>query len=61
MSGVTYRPGNTVPTSGIYNVVDVWGAYAGRQVTCVEGEPFPPTIYANEWGYQLYMATQHSG
>lgn len=30
----------------------------GRQVTCVEGEPFPP-VRVGEHGYTLYRATQH--
>ncbi|ADB53830.1 conserved hypothetical protein [Conexibacter woesei DSM 14684] len=60
MSGTIYRPGNTVQASGIYNVVNSYGTPQGRQVTCVEGEPFPPTQYAGEYGYVLAMATQHS-
>lgn len=53
-----HRPGETVPTSGIYNVVNTSGFYMGRQVTCVYGEPFPPTN-AGEYGFTLYQATQH--
>ncbi|WP_201447074.1 hypothetical protein [Conexibacter woesei] len=60
VSGTIYRPGNTVQASGIYNVVNSYGTPQGRQVTCVEGEPFPPTQYAGEYGYVLAMATQHS-
>jgi len=54
-----HRPGDTVPTSGIYNVVNSLGSYMGRQVTCVYGEPFPPTVYAGEYGFMLSQATQH--
>lgn len=59
MSGTIYRPGSTVQVSGIYNVVNVNGTPQGRQVTCVEGEPFPPTQHAGEYGFMLYLATQH--
>jgi hypothetical protein len=38
-----YRPGQTVPVSGIYNVVDVYGTYLGRQITSEGGETFPAT------------------
>jgi hypothetical protein len=38
-----YRPGETVPTSGIYAEVKSDGSRTGRKVTCVKGEPFPPT------------------
>jgi hypothetical protein len=38
-----YRPGETVPTSGIYAEVKNNGSRTGRNVTCVKGEPFPPT------------------
>jgi hypothetical protein len=55
---VIYGPGDTVPTSGIYNVVNSFGAYMGRQVTCVKGEPFPPTN-SGEAGFMLSIATQH--
>jgi hypothetical protein len=54
-----HRPGSRVPVSGIYNVVTAYGSYASRQVTCVEGEPFPPTVYAGEAGFVLARATHH--
>lgn len=60
MSGTIKRPGSIVSISGIYNVVNSLGSYMGRQVTCVEGEPFPPTKYTGEYGYVLHQATQHS-
>lgn len=36
-----YRPGQEVPTSGIYDVFH-YNHSIGHQVTCVKGEPFPP-------------------
>jgi hypothetical protein len=59
MSNRTYRPGQIVPTSGQYAVVNYVGSYAGREVTCVRGEPFPPTR-AGEYGYRLRDRTVHS-
>ncbi|MEA2440668.1 MAG: hypothetical protein QOH76_2092 [Thermoleophilaceae bacterium] len=57
-----YRPGATVPVSGIWNVVDMFGGYAGRQVTSEEGETFPATRHGtSEYGYTLYQQTQHLG
>lgn len=54
-----YRPGQIVPTSGQYGVVDVYGRYLGRQVTCVRGEKFPPTRTPREHGYVLQDTTVH--
>lgn len=53
-----YRPGDTVPTSGIYNVVNMYGSYVGYQRTCVKGEPFPP-LTSPAYGFTLSTATQH--
>jgi hypothetical protein len=51
-----------VPVSGIWNVVDMFGGYAGRQVTSEEGETFPATRHGtSEYGYTLYQQTQHLG
>lgn len=54
-----YRPGETVPTSGQYSVVDASGRSCGREITSVRGEPFPPTRTAREFGYVLVDATVH--
>lgn len=54
-----YRPGDTVPVSGIYNVVTASGAPVGRQITCEEDETFPPTVHPNEYGYVLAQETVH--
>ena len=56
-----YRPGDTVPVSGIYNVVDRYGIYVGRQVTSEGGETFPPIRPGTtEYGFTLHQQTQHS-
>jgi hypothetical protein len=57
-----HRPGNTVPVSGIYNVVNSSGAYMGRQVTSEEGETFPAVDTSRgEYGFMLHQQTQHLG
>jgi hypothetical protein len=58
MSKRIYRAGEIVPVSGQYGAVDYLGAYAGREVTCVKGEHFPPTR-AGEAGYALRDTTTH--
>ena len=51
MSSTIYGPGQTVPVSGIYNVVDVHGVYQGRQVTGEAGRTFEPTRHGTaEYG-----------
>jgi hypothetical protein len=54
-----YRPGEIVPTSGQYAVVNSAGHYMGRLVRCVRGENFPPTRTHAEYGYVLTDATVH--
>jgi hypothetical protein len=54
-----YRPGERVPVSGQYGVVNSAGGYLGREVTCVKGEPFPPLRGYPEHGYRLRDATRH--
>jgi hypothetical protein len=53
MPATRYRPGNVVPVSGIYKVVDIFRVGVGREITCEEGETFPPTIDAEEYGFVL--------
>jgi hypothetical protein len=60
MAATIYRPGQTVPKSGIYNVVDVYSTYQGRQVTCEAGRTFEPTRHGTaEYGYVLDVETTH--
>jgi hypothetical protein len=49
-----FRPGQSVPDSGIYAEVNTRGNLTGRNVTCVEGEPFPATQAS---GYKYVMKT----
>jgi hypothetical protein len=39
---MSYKPGQTVPTSGIYQVTHDNRHTAAHEVTAVRGEPFPP-------------------
>lgn len=51
-----------MPVSGIWNVVDMFGSYKGRQVTSEEGETFPAVNTAcGEYGFVLHQQTQHLG
>jgi hypothetical protein len=54
-----HKPGDAVPVSGIYAVVDANGKAVGRQVTCEEGETFPPTVHSGEHGFVLVQETVH--
>jgi hypothetical protein len=38
-----YEPTDKVPVSGLYDVVNEYGDYLGFQITCHEGDEFPPT------------------
>jgi hypothetical protein len=59
MSPTIHLPGQRVPVSGQYGVVNRAGHFLGREVTCVKGEPFPPTRGYPEYGYRLKDATRH--
>jgi hypothetical protein len=52
-----YKAGQTVPVSGQYAAVTDAGRKT-REVTCVKGEPFPPTR-VGEIGYVLVDPTRH--
>jgi hypothetical protein len=53
MPATRYRPGHTVPVSGVYKVVDIFRVGVGREITCEEGDAFPPTAYTDEYGFVL--------
>ncbi len=52
-----YKPGETVPQSGIYAEYTILNVKVG-EVTCVKGEPFPPTT-DNGYHYLLVHAAEH--
>ena len=53
-----FKPGQKVPASGQYEVTGPHGASRGREVTSVEGEPFPPTQHKGD-RYVLADRTKH--
>ncbi|SDR62974.1 hypothetical protein [Paraburkholderia tuberum] len=55
-----HKPGETVKTSGIYKVVKEGGGAAEFEVTCVEGEHFPPTRSGKGAHYELVHGATHS-
>jgi hypothetical protein len=55
-----HKPGETVKTSGIYKVVKEGNTASGFEVTCVEGEHFPPTRSGKGAHYELIHAAIHS-
>ncbi|BBQ03726.1 hypothetical protein BSFA1_88540 (plasmid) [Burkholderia sp. SFA1] len=55
-----HKPGEKVQTSGIYKVVKEGDGGSGFEVTCVEGEHFPPTRSGKGAHYELVHAATHS-
>jgi hypothetical protein len=53
----TYKPGEIVPTSGIYAELSFSGIKQ-TEVTCVKKEPFPPTKGIG-YHYELVKAAVH--
>lgn len=51
-----YQPGEIVPQSGIYGQYSNSGTKE-NEVTCVKGEPFPPTPKPRMY-YKLIRATR---
>jgi len=48
-----YHPGQTVPSTGVYALVDQDGRYTGREETHEQGTTFPPTRGGDERRYAL--------
>ncbi len=58
--GDTFKPGDKVPNSGIYDVVHDTVHHDRHQVTCVYGEPFPPCRHCgNSVRFRLAIAAIH--
>lgn len=55
-----YKPGDSVPKSGIYKVTHDSQHAAGHEVTCVFGEHFPPCNHCGHHPrFRLVQAAQH--
>jgi hypothetical protein len=54
-------PGERVPVSGVYDVVDMHGEYLLHQRACVEGEVFPVSDVhdPDAYGYRLQYEAEH--
>lgn len=55
-----HKPGEIVKTSGIYKVVKDGGDGSEFEVTCVEGEHFPPTRSGKGAHHELVHGATHS-
>jgi hypothetical protein len=57
-----YKPGEEVPTSGIYQVVHDTIHHEEHEVTAVAGEPFPPCNHCGDHPrFRLVHAAHHIG
>ncbi|WP_180736473.1 hypothetical protein [Paraburkholderia sp. PGU19] len=58
----TFKPGETVKTSGIYSVILEGGDNEGRtfEATCVEGDRFPRTRTGVGASYELKHGAPYS-
>lgn len=54
----TYKPGQTAPRSGQYEIVGPRGGGTGHERTVVRGEPLPPTTKPGQ-GFQLVDPTKN--
>ena len=60
VTGPIYKPGQTIPRSGQYGVVNSAGRYLGREATLVRGKTFPPVSHLHgEYGWRLRDLTIH--
>lgn len=57
--GDIFKPGDTVPHSGIYKVLHDPAHDEPHEVTCVFGKPFPPCRDCKHPRFQLVKAAQH--
>lgn len=54
-----YKPGDTVPASGIYRVTHDPAHTEAHEVTCVEGKKFPPCRSCNHPRFVLAREAKH--
>jgi hypothetical protein len=53
-----FKPGNTVPKSGLYEIHGPRGGDTGKEITGVKGKSFPPSRKPGE-SYVLVDAAKH--
>ncbi len=53
-----YKPGETAPSSGQYEIIGPRGGHTGHERTVVKGEPLPPTPGGGQ-GYKLVDRTKN--
>ncbi len=54
----TFKPGESAPRSGQYEMIGPRGGSTGEERTIVRGEPFPPTYQPGQ-KYKLSDPTKH--
>jgi hypothetical protein len=54
----TFKPGETAPASGQYEIIGPRGGETGKERTVTRGEPLPPTPGPNE-KYKLVDRTRN--
>jgi hypothetical protein len=55
-----FRPGQTAPQSGQYEMTGPRGGATGIERTVTRGEPMPPTLQSGQQ-YRLVDPTRHGG
>jgi hypothetical protein len=53
-----YKPGETAPVSGQYEILGPRGGHTGEERTVVKGEPLPPTPESGQ-SYQIVDRTKN--
>jgi len=56
---MSYKPGDTVPTSGIYRVTHDPAHRQPHEITCVAGKTFPPCRDCHHPRYVLVRPAVH--
>lgn len=56
---MAYKPGDTVPESGIYKVTHDPKHAATHEVTCIEGKTFPPCKGCDHPRFVLVRSAKH--
>jgi hypothetical protein len=57
--GDVFKPGDTVPNSGIYTMIHDTNHAQSHDVTCVYGKRFPPCRGCSHPRFKLKYAAQH--